>query len=53
LRFRFDPLGTHFEVQAFRHADDRGCDRAIIRIHGNIPNKLRRNKASWEAVSLN
>src|ERR1039457_1323741 len=39
LRFVFDAFGNHLEIEAFCHADDCGCDRHVIRIHGDIADK--------------
>ena len=39
LRFIFYPFGNHLQIEAFRQADDRGCDRRIIGVDGNISNK--------------
>ncbi len=39
LRLVFDAFGNHLEIQTFRHADDGGCDRRIVSIDGDIPDK--------------
>src|ERR1700689_5040195 len=39
LGFIFDAFGDHLKIQAFRHADDRGCDRSIIRLYSDIADK--------------
>src|ERR1039457_3204618 len=39
LRFVFDALGNHLEMQAPCHADDCGCDRRIVRLYTDIPDK--------------
>ena len=39
LRFVFNALGNHLEVQSFCHADDGDRDRGIVGVHRDILNK--------------